>query len=246
MFDIFIDNSLLWAIIIAFSSTLIQSLTGFGFAIISTPLLLMVYDAKEVVVLLQVLSVVLDTIFVFFVKNNIDWHFLRPLLIGSIFGHPIGIIIYLFVPTIGLKIFIASVILSFLLLTKISHRQLAETNCKTGIVGCLSGILNTSTSMSGPPLIIYLTSTNRDKTSLRATCIAYFTIINYLGILSFYLAGKDFSFAIEQSIYIIPFCFIALWLGNKLFPYISQKIFNYLVFIMLLFSALYTIYSTIN
>lgn len=77
--------------------------------------------------------------------------------------------------------------------------------------------------MSGPPLIIYLTSTNRDKTSLRATCIAYFTIINYLGIFAFYLAGKDFSFTIEQSIYIVPFCFIALWLGNKLFPYISQK-----------------------
>lgn len=223
MLEIFSDTSLLLAIGIAFISTLIQSLTGFGFAIVSTPLLLMVYDAKEVVVLLQFLSVVLDTVFVFFVKDNIDWHFLKPLLIGSVIGHPIGILIYLFVPTIGLKIFIACVILSFLFLTKIYRKQLAETSCKTGVVGCLSGILNTSTSMSGPPLIIYLTSTNRDKTSLRATCIAYFTIINYLGIFAFYLAGKDFSFAIEQSIYIVPFCFIALWLGNKLFPYISQK-----------------------
>lgn len=246
MLEIFSDTSLLLAIGIAFISTLIQSLTGFGFAIVSTPLLLMVYDAKEVVVLLQFLSVVLDTVFVFFVKDNIDWHFLKPLLIGSVIGHPIGILIYLFVPTIGLKIFIACVILSFLFLTKIYRKQLTETSCKTGVVGCLSGILNTSTSMSGPPLIIYLTSTNRDKTSLRATCIAYFTIINYLGIFAFYLAGKDFSFAIEQSIYIVPFCFIALWLGNKLFPYISQKLFNRLVFVMLLFSALYTIYSAIN
>ena len=88
---------LLLAIGIAFISTLIQSLTGFGFAIVSTPLLLMVYDAKEVVVLLQFLSVILDTVFVFFVKDNIDWHFLKPLLIGSVIGHPIGILIYLFV-----------------------------------------------------------------------------------------------------------------------------------------------------
>lgn len=103
MLEIFSDTSLLLAIGIAFISTLIQSLTGFGFAIVSTPLLLMVYDAKEVVVLLQFLSVVLDTVFVFFVKDNIDWHFLKPLLIGSVIGHPIGILIYLFVPTIGLK-----------------------------------------------------------------------------------------------------------------------------------------------
>ena len=61
MLEIFSDTSLLLAIGIAFISTLIQSLTGFGFAIVSTPLLLMVYDAKEVVVLLQFLSVILDT-----------------------------------------------------------------------------------------------------------------------------------------------------------------------------------------
>ena len=84
MLEMFSDTSLLLAIGIAFISTLIQSLTGFGFAIVSTPLLLMVYDAKEVVVLLQFLSVVLDTVFVFFVKDNIDWHFLKPLLIGSV------------------------------------------------------------------------------------------------------------------------------------------------------------------
>ena len=47
MLEIFSDTSLLLAIGIAFISTLIQSLTGFGFAIVSTPLLLMVYDAKE-------------------------------------------------------------------------------------------------------------------------------------------------------------------------------------------------------
>ena len=70
MFDFLLDSSLILAIIIAFFSTLIQSLTGFGFAIVSTPLLIMVYDPKEVVVILQVLSVILDTVFVFFIKEK--------------------------------------------------------------------------------------------------------------------------------------------------------------------------------
>lgn len=245
MFDFLLDSSLILAIIIAFFSTLIQSLTGFGFAIVSTPLLIMVYDPKEVVVILQVLSVILDTVFVFFIKENIDWKFLKPLLIGSIIGHPIGILIYLFIPVIGLKIFIATIILLFLAMTKLYTQKVQETTAKTSIVGCLSGILNTSTSMSGPPLILYLTASKRDKASLRATCIAYFTIINYFGIFSFFVAGKDFTFAISQSIYILPFCFIALWIGNKIFPYISQKVFNLIVFFMLLFTALYTIYLTV-
>ena len=243
--DILSDTALLSAIGIAFVSTIIQSLTGFGFAIVSTPLLLMVYDAKEVVVILQLLSVVLDTVFIFFVKANIDWKFLKPLLIGSVIGHPIGLLIYFFAPTAGLKIFIAVVIISFLFLGKLYHRKIEEKTLKTGIVGCMSGILNTSTSMSGPPLILYLAMSGRDKTSLRATCIAYFTIVNYIGVLAFFLAGKDFTFAAEQSIYILPFCFLALWIGNKLFPYVSQKMFNRIIFLMLLFTAVYTIYTSL-
>lgn len=245
MLDFVVDFNLILAIIIAFFSTLIQSLTGFGFAIISTPLLIMVYDPKEVVVILQVLSVILDTIFVFFVKDSIDWKFLKPLLLGSILGHPVGILIYLYIPTFWLKIFIASIILFFLLLTKLYKKKLQETTGKTAFVGFLSGVLNTSTSMSGPPLILYLTASMRDKSSLRATCIAYFTLINFLGVFAFFLAGKNFDFAISQSLYILPFCLIALWLGNKLFPYISQKLFNQIVFFMLIFAAIYTIYSTI-
>lgn len=243
--DFWMDTSLLLAIGIVFVSTIIQSLTGFGFAIVSTPLLLMVYDAKEVVVILQLVSVVLDTVFIFFVKANIDWQFLKPLLIGSVIGHPIGLLIYFFVPTEGLKIFIAIVIVSFLGLSKLYHHKIEEKTLKTGIVGCMSGILNTSTSMSGPPLILYLAMSGRDKTSLRATCIAYFTIVNYIGVLAFFLAGKDFTFAMQQSIYILPFCFLALWIGNKLFPYVSQKMFNRIIFMMLLFTAIYTIYSSI-
>lgn len=92
--DFLADTPLVLAAGIAFISTIIQSLTGFGFAIVSTPLLLMVYDAKEVVVILQLLSVVLDTVFIFFVRANIDWNFLKPLLAGSVIGHPIGLLIY--------------------------------------------------------------------------------------------------------------------------------------------------------
>ena len=57
------------------------------------------------------------------------------------------------------------------------------------------------------------------------------------------MGNTDFTFAIEQSIYLLPFCFIGLWIGNKLFPYLSQKMFNRIIFVMLLFSSLYTLYS---
>lgn len=55
-----INLNLILAIFIGFGSTLIQSLTGFGLSIVSTPLFLMVYDPKQVVLILQVICVVIN------------------------------------------------------------------------------------------------------------------------------------------------------------------------------------------
>ena len=58
-----INLNLILAIFIGFGSTLIQSLTGFGLSIVSTPLFLMVYDPKQVVLILQVICVVINIFF---------------------------------------------------------------------------------------------------------------------------------------------------------------------------------------
>lgn len=88
---------------------------------------------------------------------------------------------------------------------QLNHKKITETTLKTGITGVLSGILTTATSMGGPPLILYLANANRDKVSMRATCIAYFAITNISAIIIFLMGNTDFTFAIEQSIYLLPF-----------------------------------------
>mgnify|MGYP005929391229 FL=1 len=238
-----INLNLTLAIFIGFGSTLIQSLTGFGLSIVSTPLFLMVYDPKQVVLILQVICVVINIFFAIALRKNVDYRFLLILFIGSLLGQPLGLLIFQIAPNNILKIFVSLIILFFLIIMQLNHKKITETTLKTGITGVLSGILTTATSMGGPPLILYLANANRDKVSMRATCIAYFAITNISAIIIFLMGNTDFTFAIEQSIYLLPFCFIGLWIGNKLFPYLSQKMFNRIIFVMLLFSSLYTLYS---
>lgn len=237
--------NLILAIIIGFFSTLIQSLTGFGLSIVSTPLFLMVYDTKQVVLILQLICVVINVFFTLMLRKNIDKRFLVILFIGSIIGQPVGLFIFQFAPNNILKMFVSLVILFFLIIMQLNKSKIIETTKKTLVAGFLSGILTTAVSMGGPPLILYLANANRDKISMRATCIAYFAITNVSAIIIFLLGNTDFTFAFEQTIYLLPFCFVGLWLGNKLFPYLSQKMFNRLIFVMLLFSSLYTLYSTL-
>ena len=81
---------------------------------------------------------------------------------------------------------------------------------------------------------------------MRATSVAYFTLINITAIALFLFKQTNYSYAFQQTLYLIPCCVLGIWLGNKLFPYLSQTMFNKIIYIMLLFSALYTLYSALD
>ncbi|SFM33492.1 sulfite exporter TauE/SafE family protein [Pelosinus propionicus] len=243
MYDFF--QTYLWssAVVIILVASFMQSLTGFGLAVIAAPLLIIIYDPKEVVLILQILSLAISVVFSVILRKNVDWKFVLILSLGSLLGQPMGLVIYHFVPSNMLKIFISLLILFFLLVKQISCKSIQETQGKSFIVGLISGILNTSTALPGPPLILYLTLSNREKTSMRATSIVYFAFLNLTAIIGFIISQKDLSTAVSHTVTMLPAAIVGLILGNLLFPYLSQNLFQKIIFIMMAFSSVYTICS---
>jgi uncharacterized membrane protein YfcA len=236
-----------WMLVVAMSvgfiSTLIQSLTGFGLSILSVPLFLMVYDAKEAVLIVQVLCIAVNLFFMFLVFKDIDFRFLKPLCISALVGQPVGLFVFQHASSASLKGIVSICIIVFLVLMFLYKKVIAETTGKTIVVGFLSGILTDSIGMSGPPLVLYLMGTTRSPVSIRATCIAYFAFV-YIMSMGINLIGHvDYSYALEQCIYVLPACFAGLWAGHKLFPYLSPRLFKVLIYIVLILSAVYTLYS---
>jgi len=243
MYDFF--QAYLWSFpaAIALTASFIQSLTGFGFAIIATPLLISIYDPKEVVLILQLISLPISTVFCVILRKDVDWKFVLILSLGSLLGQPIGMAIYYYMPSNMLKVFISVLILLFLLIKQIRCKPLQETRLKTLIVGLISGILNTSTALAGPPLILYLVAINREKTSMRADSIVYFTFLSVTATIGFAISRQDLSTAVIHVFMMLPAAIIGLIVGNLLFPYLSQKMFQKFIFVMMAFSSVYTICS---
>ena len=100
-------TTIFFASIIGFISALIQSLTGFGFAIISIPLFLMIYDPKQIVLIQQLIGIFLNVYLIYLVRKDIDFHFLGILCLGSILGQPLGLLIYTFGSSTVLKIMVS-------------------------------------------------------------------------------------------------------------------------------------------
>ena len=133
-------------------ASILQTSTGFGFSIMATPFLLMLFDPREAIQINLILSLVISSVLIFKIKNNVDWKIIQHLIIGSIVGLPIGIYIFLSLDMTFLKLGVSILIIILTLLLTLNFR-IKQTRLWDIVVGSLSGLFTTSIGMPGPPLL---------------------------------------------------------------------------------------------
>jgi len=202
-------------------SSFTQTATGFGFAIITAPLLALVLGPKETVMLTMLTSLIVRLFMLRSAKNNGSFKAISPLLTASILGAIPGAYVMTIISNDGLKMFIG-LILAIATFALWNNYQLPMKHLKfaESIVGSLSGFLATTTSINGPPIILYYLNSKaeEDKHTFRGNLTRYFLLINIASIIISYFAGT-FKFAELwfKALIAIPALFIGFYLGEKTF-----------------------------
>lgn len=235
------ENILILVIIVLIASTL-QTTTGYGFSVIGTPFLLLIFPAHMAIQINIILSIFLSFALLFTINKEIDRRLLSNLVKGSIFGLILGILIYLFLDTRLLKMLIGALILvlTVLLISKLTIRQ---TRNRDVISGGFSGLLTSSIGAPGPPLLLYFSGTNMDKTTIRSTSLAYYLFVYSASLLLQIGFGSTNKETWLFSLVALPSLFVGLFLGQNLFKMISQKVFRIITFIILIFAGIYLFVS---
>src|SRR5690625_3685967 len=157
---------------------MLQTSTGYGFSIIGTPFLLMLYPAHMAIQMNIILSICLSAFMIFKIRNEVDKALLMRLIKGSILGLVFGIFVYLYLDiqllkmTVGVIILILTILLIFKLTINRSRN-------KDFLTGGVSGVLTTSIGVPGPPLLLYFSGAGIDKTTLRSTTLAYYLFVYF-------------------------------------------------------------------
>ena len=86
-----LDAMLLVALLAAFFAGFASGLTGFGFALISVPLFLLVYEPSTVVALIGVLAVFINIDVVRDSNRYVDWRAVLALLPAALLGLFVGV-----------------------------------------------------------------------------------------------------------------------------------------------------------
>ncbi len=210
-----------------------QLLTGFGFALVLIPLLMLVTTPAQAVGTGIVLGAIMCIAMVWRDRQHVDRVKLMEMLVGSLIGLPIGIAILAWLPPHWLKWAVVASVLGALLVV-LANLTIRNRRSTTAGIGLLSGVLLTSTGVNGPPLVALLRANNYPPSTYRATLAAIFTVQNGVGSLLLFGTGKvnaTMMAMVGAGVLAMP---AAYWLGERLFHRIDARQLRWGIIAMLL------------
>lgn len=240
------DVTLLAAMVIVGISGGIFGMTGFGFALVSAPPLLLIYEPETVVALTIGASLLTSFVVVFSGRQALDSRLVLTMLPGAFVGLLLGAVILEFVDATILKIAAGSLVAAYsILLLRGFQPSGMESWFATTIASTASGTLATSTGLSGPPVVILFNARGLEKDVFRITIAAYFIVIAVIGFAILLLGGSIGETEIVTSALLTPAALIGTLIGSRIARRLTADGFRTLTLALLLLTGLMGIATAI-
>jgi len=233
--------------IIVLAAGIIQGLTSFGFALITIPLFIRFIPLQEAVPLVLMLCLETNLIIIANCIKHVRIKRIWILIVSSLIFVPVGAYFLMYFNpdyikvALGVIIVVFSVILFFGKSFPIKNEKIGYS-----VAGSLSGFLNGSLSLGGPPVILFLSNQGMDKQGFRANFTFYFIVINLLTIASFLKTGILNKLVMERLLFLTPALIVSVLAGIKLSKKVNEKLFKKITLILLIVTGLWTLINAVR
>ncbi len=223
-------------------ASILQTITGFGFALVAAPLLTFAIAPKEAVIVVIFIGILIKGFMV--CKTWREGAFGRIFLVfaASVVGALPGAYVLHAVSDSVLKIVIGLTLVLATLAMYANYRvTIRRHGLAKSLVGFASGFLGAVTSFNGPPLILYLMNEGGDKTTIRADLARYFLLCNMATIMIAYFVGTVATDRLPGYAAVsVPAILLGWWLGQKIFRRIDATLFRRIALGVISLSGLVT------
>ena len=220
-----------------FVAAFMQIVSGFGFSLLSVPLMTLAIEPKIAVVVASLTSIFVTTWQAIHSRNEADRQLVRKMTTGAYVGMPLGLLVFITVDDnvlrlmLGVAVLIAVVLLAFRINL---HHSGPHLDYGAGFV---SGVLSTSLSTNGPPLVFALQARQLSAVTFRATISTVFALCNIGGLTLFLVSGKITRDGLVAAAVTVPALLLGQLLGFPIRKHIHGERFRWLVLIMLAAAA---------
>ena len=224
----------------------VHSVSGFGIALVAVPLLLFIFEPKSVVVMNVILATVLCLLLMLNSRPHIDLRRAALISVGSIFGIPLGAYVLSSIEPSIIKLVIAVLIIPFSVFLLLGHSyRFKRDGLGCGVAGFISGTLSTSTSLAGPPVVLFLLNQGLAKEKFIATLSAYFLFAGLVGVGTFSFMGMVTTDLLKNVGILLPALVVGFYLGIKVRAKIDAVLFKRVATFIVCITALINIVTVL-
>ncbi len=239
-----IEQLVLGAMVV-FAASLIGGISGFGYGLVSAPLLLLIGLPLQTVVVVN-LALALTT------RVSVVWRFraavvprrVTVLVLGSVPGIVAGSIVLIEVRPQYLKVAVGCLVI---VLAPLLMGRRPSQPASTGIIPCLGagfvgGLLGATTSLNGVPAVLLLSRACVPPKIVIADLAAYFVASNAVALALLFTSthGAAPDFALPFACW-LPGSLAANRLGTSLGPRLSGDLFRKLTLVLILVAGITTV-----
>ncbi len=231
------------SILIVAMASCSQTISGFGFTLVSVPLLAIVMPPLQAVSLAILISTPLAIVRSTREWKDVSWPSAKRLGLASLIGMPLGIALTSHLPDRPLRLIIGVAVAVAGVALATGFRIRSESPSVDLVAGFVSGVLATTTGTNGPPLVIALHSRRVAPVIFRATLVVVYLFANVVSLALFWYYGRLNGNAVKLT----GITFVPMLLGNalgtSLVPKVNDKLFHRLILGLLFLSAGSAIYG---
>ena len=218
----------IFVVMVVLIASLVKGITGFGFALVSLPILVAWFPVKELIPVLTICNLLASIVIVLQKKSIPLINASSRLLIysGSV-ATILGVILLSSISETVVTLVIAA-LMALLSVVSIMGKLGTVSNKPVNFVnaGIISGLLAGSVSISGPPLAIFMKGIRMEKAEFREV-FSWFSIITaIIALTGYYMSGLLSWSEVKLSLCFFPILYIGSYLGKRINARISLKAFD--------------------
>jgi len=222
----------------------IQTVIGFAGALVALPILLFVITLSDAIAYIS-LFYFLSSIYL--IKKewvNIDKELIIKVAITSTIGIAVGIWILNFGKPLLLKKLLGIFLLTYVVYSLFDVKKFKSSSLLEYTFGFLGGFFSGLFSTGGPLFVILVKNATLDMKTFRATMFGVLGLVSIIRIPMISIGGILNWNHVYYSLFILPFFFIAIFLGKKMYSKTNDTVLRKSVLAVLFFSGVILLFKS--
>lgn len=225
---------LLWAGITAFVAGLMRGFAGFGSAILMAPIFAVLLGPVHMVPMVAAIELPMSVMLFLGSRRDVEWKFVAPLSAIAMAAMPVGIWLLVSLDATAITKAVSVIVLLFVavLITGWRYQGPRPLALTLGIGG-ISGAMMATTSVGGPPVLLYMLAAAMPAATIRANIVAYYLLTGFVLVTMVMLASPTALAAVVDAMVLLPIILASSWIGSRLAGKAADQTYRWIAYIFL-------------